>query len=88
MEMPWCSNCGEFGHFLKNCKARWLRAQTSKYIDSGEYGFNRTEQEGASCYKPENLAGYCSYFGKSKHWLKDSKSKREVWGNFLPSGNK
>lgn len=50
-----CSNCEEFSHFQRNCKARRFTAQNSRYIGSREYGIRRREQTGSG--EPQSFQG-------------------------------
>jgi hypothetical protein len=53
--------------FQRNCKAKRLRAQNNRYIDTREYGNCRRDQAGSGHYEPQRLPEYCSLCGKSKH---------------------
>lgn len=73
-----CSNCGEFGHFQKNCKARRFKAKIQNKQINKEKQAHKRDQSGSGCYEPQKLPWYCSYCGKGKHWSKYCQSKREM----------
>lgn len=57
MQRAQCSDCEEFSHFQRNCKARRFTAQNSRYIGSREYGIHRREQTGSGHCEPQSFQG-------------------------------
>lgn len=78
-----CFNFDDFGRFHRNCKASRFREQNRRHIDYGEYGILRRKQAGCCCNEAQRHLGYC---GKSKHWSKDYRFKRDIQGKNLAVG--